>query len=124
MIMKMKRILASLSVMLLLLNPFAVQAQSNDKEAPEINNVQIDQVSDSSVTVTWETDEDADSALNYGLQPNYGIVRIPVADRVSHSITLDELEPGRVYYFRVVSADDNGNQGISADYRVQTSGTP
>jgi hypothetical protein len=29
-----------------------------------------------------------------------------------------------VYYFRVVSADDEGNQGISADYRVQTSGTP
>lgn len=124
MIMKMKRTLALLSVTILLLNPFAVGAQSNDKEAPEINNVQIDQVTDSSVTITWETDEDSDSAINYGLQPDYGIVRIPVAERTSHSITLDKLEPGRVYYFRVVSADDNGNQGISADYRVQTSGTP
>jgi hypothetical protein len=28
-----------------------------------------------------------------------------------------------VYYFRVVSADEEGNQGISADYRVQTSGS-
>jgi hypothetical protein len=51
-------------------------------------------------------------------------VRIPVADRTSHAITLEGLEPGRVYYFRIVSADDEGNQGISADYRVQTSGTP
>jgi hypothetical protein len=29
-----------------------------------------------------------------------------------------------VYYFRVISADENGNQGISADYKVQMSGTP
>lgn len=99
-------------------------AQSTDKSAPSISNVEVTEVSETSITVTWETDEDADSLVNYGLQPDYGIVRIPVAERTSHSITLDTLEPGRVYYFRIVSADENGNQGISADYRVQTSGTP
>jgi len=106
----------------LLVLPINLHAQSDDKEAPEIDNVTIEEVSETSVTVTWETDEDADSTINYGLQPDYGIVRIPVAERTSHSITLNNLEPGRVYFFRVVSADDNGNQGISADYRVQTSG--
>lgn len=95
-----------------------------DQEAPEITAVEISEVSETSVTVSWETNESADSAVNYGLQPDYGIVRIPVADRTTHAITLNNLEPGRVYYFRVVSADDEGNQGISADYRVQTSGTP
>lgn len=95
-----------------------------DQEAPEISNVEVSEVSETSVTVTWQTDENADSTVNYGLQPDYGIVRIPVAERTSHSITLNNLEPGRVYYFRVVSADNEGNQGISADYRVQTSGTP
>lgn len=95
-----------------------------DTTAPDIDAVQITDVTETSMTVTWTTDEDADSAVNYGLQPDYGIVRIPVAERTSHSITLDDLEAGRVYYFRVVSADDDGNQGISADYRVQTSGTP
>lgn len=102
----------------------SVWAQTNDKTAPGISNVEVKDVGNSSVTITWETDENADSLVNYGLQPDYGIVRIPVADRTFHSITLDNLEAGRVYYFRVVSADDNGNQGISADYRVQTSGTP
>ena len=124
MITLMKRTIASILLTVFLVSPFSVVAQNNDKEAPEINNVIIDSVSDTSVTVTWETDEEADSTINYGLQPDYGIVRIPVADRTTHSITLDDLEPGRVYYFRVVSADENGNQGISADYRVQTSGTP
>lgn len=103
---------------------FVRGVQAEDSTAPEISNVELTEVSETSVTITWETDEDSDSLVNYGLQPDYGIVRIPVADRTSHSITLDNLEPGRVYYFRVVSADDNGNQGISADYRVQTSGTP
>lgn len=95
-----------------------------DTEAPIISNVQVTEVGESSVTITWETDEDADSLVNFGLQENYGILRQPVPDKTSHSITLDDLEPGRVYYFRVVSSDEDGNQGISADYKVQTSGTP
>jgi hypothetical protein len=125
MIMEMKK-LHSLVLSLVLvagLWPGGLIAQSSDQEAPEINNVQITEVTEDSVTVTWETDEEADSLVNYGLQPDYGIIRIPVAERTSHSITLDNLEPGRVYYFRVVSADEEGNQGISADYRVQTSGS-
>jgi hypothetical protein len=93
-------------------------------DAPVISNVQVEEVKESSITITWETDEEADSLINYGLQPNYGIVRLPEANRTEHSVTLDELEPGRTYYFRVVSADENGNQGISADYQVQTSGEP
>lgn len=99
-----------------------VAQAATDEEAPEIESVEISEVSETSVTISWVTDEDSDSLVNYGLQPDYGIVRIPVADRTSHSMTLDNLEPGRVYYFRVVSADEDGNQGISADYRVQTSG--
>ena len=117
----MKSVLAFILGLSTALAP-TVWAQSNDQTAPDISNVQVSEVSETSVTITWETDEDADSSVNYGLQPDYGIVRIPVAERTTHSITLDDLEPGRVYYFRVVSADDEGNQGISADYRVQTSG--
>lgn len=121
-LMSLSRSLAILIISLLIWQPLQVWAE--DQEAPEITSVEISEVSETSVTITWETDEDADSAVNYSLQPDYGIVRVPVAERTSHSITLEDLEPGRVYYFRVVSADEEGNQGISADYRVQTSGTP
>lgn len=95
-----------------------------DITAPDITNVSVIEVSEDSVTVTWETDEDADSTVNYGLQEDYGIVRIPEPDKTSHSITLEDLEPGRTYYFRVVSSDVEGNQGISANYKVVTNGTP
>ncbi len=124
MINKMYKSVLSICIVFLCLLTRIDFVFADDQEAPEISGVQISEVSESSVTLTWETDEDADSLVNYGLQSDYGIVRIPVADRTSHSITLDSLEPGRVYYFRIVSADEEGNQGISADYRVQTSGTP
>ena len=115
------------ALVLSLAAPQLVIAQSTDREAPEIGNLEIVDIEDTSITITWETDEDADSAVNYGLQPDYGIARIPLGEndeRTAHSVTLDNLEPGRTYYFRVVSADENGNQGISADYRIVTAGTP
>ncbi len=95
-----------------------------DVVPPAISDVQVATVGENSVTITWKTDENADSTINYGLSPDYGIVRIPGTERSEHSITLDNLEPGRTYYFRVVSSDQNGNQGISADYKVVTEGTP
>lgn len=100
-----------------------VWAQSDDTKAPVISGVTIATSTGSSVTITWTTSEKADSAINYSLEPNYGTVRVPVADRTTHSITLDSLEPGRTYYFRVISADAAGNQGISADYKIESEDT-
>ena len=117
------KVLIAFTVMLSLMVNNTALAQV-DQNAPEIKNVQISGVTEESVTITWDTDENADSLVNYGLQPDYGILRVPVSDKQAHSMTLTDLDPGRVYYFRVVSADEEGNQGISADYRVQTSGTP
>lgn len=95
-----------------------------DVTPPDISSVSVSEVTEDSVTITWETDEDADSLVNYGLSEDYGIVRSPTYTKTGHSITLDNLEPGRTYHFRVVSSDEDGNQGISADYKVVTEGTP
>lgn len=105
-------------------SPFSIARAADDTTAPVIGGVEVKKNSDTSVTVTWTTDENADSMVNYSLQPDYGIYRVPVAERKAHTITLDNLEGGRVYYFRVVSADENGNQGISADYKFQTGDVP
>lgn len=104
--------------------PLFQLARAADTVAPDITNVQIVNVSESSVKISWQTDEKSDSTVNYGLQEDYGIVRVPVADKTTHEITLDKLEPGRTYYFRVVSSDVDGNQGISANYKLVTDGKP
>ncbi|MEZ4200060.1 MAG: fibronectin type III domain-containing protein [Candidatus Paceibacterota bacterium] len=95
-----------------------------DTDAPVISDVEVTKDSSDTITVTWTTDEEADSLINYGLKEDYGIVRDPVTDKTSHSITLENLEAGRTYYFRVVSSDESGNQGISADYKVQLDTAP
>jgi len=95
-----------------------------DVTPPSITDVQVSGVGEDTVTITWKTNEDADSTVNYGLQEDYGIVRVPIADKTDHSITVKGLDPGRTYYFRVVSSDVVGNQGISANYKVLTEGTP
>jgi hypothetical protein len=117
---KVLSVTCSIAVFGISLWPYSgAEAQSSDSTPPEISGVSLENVTDRSVTITWNTNEDADSLVNYGLQPDLGIVRVPVPDKRYHSITLENLEPGRTYYFRVISADDNGNQGISADYKVQ-----
>lgn len=111
--------IAAMAVLISLTVPAYAQA---DTDPPEISSVDVVEVSETSATITWTTNEDADSLVNYGLQEDYGIIRQPEADRTSHTITLENLEPGRTYYFRVVSSDEEGNQGISADYQLQTVG--
>lgn len=99
-------------------------AEAADITPPAISNVEVANVSNDTVTITWETDENADATVNYGLQEDYGIVRVAGATTTTHSVTLSKLEVGRTYYFRVVSSDEAGNQGISANYKIVTEGTP
>lgn len=119
-IMGMRQVLSVFLMAVMLVSPLGVVRAADDTVPPEVSAVEVVKNSDTSVTIKWQTDEDSDSLVNYGLQPDYGIVRIPGTDQTAHEITLDDLEPGRVYYFRVVSADETGNQGISADYKFQT----
>lgn len=117
----MRKLIAILLVWILISLPFSgVAVAADDIIPPEISAVEVTKQSDTSVIVKWTTDENSDSVVNYGLQPDYGIVRIPATDKTAHEVTLENLEPGRVYYFRVVSADETGNQGISAAYKFQT----
>lgn len=94
-----------------------------DDEPPEITDVVVSEVTETSATVTWTTDEEGDSVVNYGLSEDYGIIRDPTMDKTAHTIRLEGLEPGRKYHFRVVTSDEEGNQGISADYQLTTEGS-
>lgn len=100
--------------------PASAQETPVDETPPQISNVKINDLNATSTTITWETDKMADSLINYGLDKNYGIVRDPRADKISHSIVLENLLSNTDYYFRITSADIKGNQGISNDYNFRT----
>jgi hypothetical protein len=65
---------------------------------------------------------DADSVVNFGKQPHYGIMRVPGADKRTHSVTLEDLDASTAYHFRVSSTDSAGNQAVSGDFVFITSG--
>lgn len=97
-------------------------AHATDTTPPDITSVEITDITETSAVIKWATDEAGDSLINYGLKEDYGIVRDPLPDNKEHEIVLDGLEPGRTYHFRVVTSDEEGNQGISADYKLVTKG--
>lgn len=103
------------------INSISAAEEAKDEDPPVIANVKISDVSATSSVITWETDEMADSLINYGLNKEYGISRDPRFDKTEHKIILEDLLPGADYFFRITSSDASGNQGISSDFNFKTS---
>ena len=91
-------------------------------DPPDITDVRVASSTDDTVTITWTTDKDADSIVNFGKQPHYGIIRTPGTDKQSHSVVLEDLDASTVYHFRVSSTDELGNQAVSGDFVFITPG--
>jgi hypothetical protein len=124
-----RQILASIflfmgGVMSVLVLPHFLHAQSSisgDGVPPKMSNIAITQPTPTSTIITWETDEEADSEVNYGLDKNYGVFRDPLPNKKKHKILLTDLEPYQVYQLRIGSADYGGNQALSGNYSITTS---
>ncbi len=79
---------------------------------------------ESTVTVTWSTDENSTSELQYGTTSSLGQttgVAVPLVR--SHSMSVRGLAPGTTYYYRVLSKDGSGNQSASVIATVKTGDT-
>jgi hypothetical protein len=100
------------------INP-AAAATVEDKEPPLISKINVDELSATSTTISWETDEDADSLINYNIRPDYGIVRDPLPVKI-HKLVIPELLSDQAYFYRIISSDVAGNQKISNDYVFTT----
>ncbi len=95
-----------------------------DVTPPVISNVQVAVFDDTSAFVTWETNEAANSNVDYGLTESYELgTESEGTYEVNHSITLSDLTPGMLHYFQVRSSDNNGNQATSSGYSFTTTDT-
>lgn len=99
---------------------FAPALSSAQSVAPKISDITITSITATTTVVTWETDIEADSEVNYGLDKNYGIARDPFPDKKKHSVTISDLLPSTIYHLRVGSSDAYGNQALSGDYVIAT----
>lgn len=96
-----------------------------DATAPVISNVLVINVSDTGATVTWQTDEDAESHVDYGLDFTYALGTVSdLTLKANHSIDLINLDPATTYHLQVRSLDANGNESIFGDVTFTTAAGP
>ena len=93
-----------------------------DNTPPVISNIQAS-VTDSSATITWDSNESASSLVGYGLTASYGDTNSMATLTTSHSLTLTGLTPETLYHYQVGSSDANGNSNISIDLTFTTNTT-
>jgi predicted RNA-binding Zn-ribbon protein involved in translation (DUF1610 family) len=96
-----------------------------DTSPPVISNVRVSGVSDRVAVISWETDEPADSAVEYGISPSYGQRGEGAGFVKLHELTLSGLNASTTYHFRVLSRDATGNgPAASSDMSFPTLATP
>ena len=83
-------------------------------------------VSTRTATISWVTDRDSGSAVEYGLSTGvyFDTDVSNTSQVVSHSITINNLQAGTTYYFRSQWTDVDGNTGTSAEGSFTTLPAP
>ena len=86
-----------------------------DTTAPVISNLSASSYS-SWGKITWNTNENADGKVEYGLTASYGSVAASSTLETSHTVYLPNLSSNTTYHYRVKSKDAAGNTATSWDY--------
>jgi hypothetical protein len=100
---------------------FTTADAPTDTTGPVISNIQAIDITTNTATITWSTNEPANSRVEYGLTSAYGsLTTLDTATTTTHSVMISGLLPNQTYHYRVYSTDDTGNQSVSADNIFET----
>ncbi len=94
-----------------------------DITAPVISLISV-ATTTTSATITWTTDESADSRIDFGFFSAYGTESSSASLVTSHSITLSGLSSATTYHYRVQSTDGSSNVATSSDATFTTATAP
>jgi hypothetical protein len=95
-------------------------ADAGDHVSPVVNSVQATEITSSGAVIQWLTNEGATSQVSYGIGNTSSLSYSDSAYQTFHSITLTGLQAYKVYTFRVITADANGNTTTSGSKTFQT----
>lgn len=95
--------------------------EATDTTAPVISSVTSSGITETEATITWSTDEPANSQVNFGTTTSYGTSAGSGSYVTSHSVTLSGLTAGTDYFYQVVSVDESGNTSVDETYSFTTS---
>ncbi|MBI4682157.1 MAG: choice-of-anchor D domain-containing protein, partial [Nitrospirae bacterium] len=96
-----------------------------DTTPPVISAIQASGITTSSATISWTTNEAANTQIQYGATISYGSTTTLNASMVtSHSQSISSLSSSTLYHYRVLSRDAAGNLSTSSDNTFTTSTPP
>lgn len=94
-----------------------------DTTPPVLSSIASGGVSIDQATLTWASDEPADTQVEYGTTTAYGqSSSLAPALVTGHSAKITNLTKDTTYHYRVKSRDASGNLGVSRDYTFSTAG--
>lgn len=105
--------------------PVVTQPTGEDTISPTIFDLKVTEVTRDSATISWKTDERADTQIEYGLEKGMYFWTASNTNLVTdHSLTLKGplLAPGARLYFRVLSKDHAGNLARSEESEFKMKG--
>ncbi len=92
-----------------------------DTQSPQLSAIAAQNITTTGAQLFWQTDEPADTQVEYGLTANYGSLSPLVSTlTVAHVVALTGLQPNTVYHYRVKSKDGAGNPAVSGDFTFST----
>ncbi len=91
-----------------------------DPALPVISNISVSNITFDSATITWTTDQPADSLVDYGTTTAYDLTESDIAPVTSHSVVLTNLNMGTEYHFMVTSKNEYGFASSSGDNTFTT----
>ena len=94
---------------------------STDTQPAKFTLVTAINVTATTATITWDTNEIADSQVRYGLTTAYPLTSALLPAKIRHhSLTLTGLTRGRLYNFQVRGTDAYGNVGATGNFTFTT----
>ena len=91
-----------------------------DSTPPIISSIGTSNLTDTSVIIRWTTDENSNSAIDYGTNASYGNIVSNSTMVLNHVLSLTNLTPATTYHYRVRSRNNTGLQTNSANLTFTT----
>lgn len=92
-----------------------------DVQPPVISQVVAQNITTSGAQISWQTDEDSDAQVEYGLTASYGnIITTAAPLTTAHRFDLANLPANTLFHYRVKSTDAAGNLALGNDFTFTT----
>lgn len=79
-----------------------------DTTPPIISNIRVDAPADDTSAISWDTDEQADSKVEFGETQSLGQERTSSFRVILHTVTIPTVKD-RPYHYKITSCDERGN---------------